>query len=304
MPSQVKEQREERILEGVRIWCAYYRANIHRFAHDYLGVTLHLFQKILLYMMNISNYFAYIAARGQGKSYLVAIFCCCRCILYPGTKICIASGTKNQAINIIEKKIKLELLPNSPNLQKEIKNITVNSQKALVEFHNGSYIEVVTANDNARGGRANIFIFDEFRMISFDILDDVLKKYLASEREPGFLSNYSKSEKKRFQKEHGERNKQIYLSSAYFKDHWSYKEVQDLCKGMLGGKGHSFVCGLPYQLSVYEGLLNEESVQQEMAKSTFNEIKWSINISVLVKPIGLMLKRCIVYVLVTVGNDG
>lgn len=233
-------------------------------------------------MMNISNYFCYIAARGQGKSFIVAIFCCVRCILYPGTKICISSGTKNQALQIISKKIQLELMPNSENLRKEIKKVTVTSGQAIVEFHNTSYIEVVVANDNARGGRANIFIFDEFRQIDIDVLNDVLKKYLASEREPEFLKtekykHLPKQEKRKYL----DRNKQIYLSSAFFKDHWSYKEVQSICRNMLDDTKRYFVCGLPYELSIKEGMLNEDSVKDEMSNANFSSIKWSMEMECL-----------------------
>lgn len=56
--------KSERIMNGVNIWCSFYRANPQRFAKDYLNVDLKLFQQILIYMMNISNYFMYIAARG------------------------------------------------------------------------------------------------------------------------------------------------------------------------------------------------------------------------------------------------
>ena len=57
-------ERYERILAGVEAWTAFYRANPHRFAKDYLNLHLKLFQKILLFLMNISDYFCYIAARG------------------------------------------------------------------------------------------------------------------------------------------------------------------------------------------------------------------------------------------------
>ena len=107
--------REANVLDGVEVWAGYYRANPQRFAKDYLNVNLRLFQKILLFMMNISNFFCYIAARGQGKSWLLAVFCCVRCILYPGTKVCIASGTRGQSINVLEK-IKMELMPMPPLL--------------------------------------------------------------------------------------------------------------------------------------------------------------------------------------------
>lgn len=91
--------REEKVLRGVGAWTAYYRSNPHRFAHDYLHLDLRLFQKILLIMMNFAMEFVFIGSRGIGKTFLSAIFCVIRCILYPGTRICIASGTRGQAYN-------------------------------------------------------------------------------------------------------------------------------------------------------------------------------------------------------------
>ncbi len=57
--------------------------------------------------------------RGMGKSFLIAIFVVIRCILYPGTKVVITSGTRGQSINVLEK-IQTELMPVSPNLRNEI----------------------------------------------------------------------------------------------------------------------------------------------------------------------------------------
>lgn len=58
------EAREKSILDGVDAWASFYRWNPHRFAEDYMNVKLRLFQKILLFMMNICYFFCYIAARG------------------------------------------------------------------------------------------------------------------------------------------------------------------------------------------------------------------------------------------------
>ena len=71
----------------------------------------------------------------------------------------------------------------------------------------------------------------------------------------------------------------------YFKDHWSYNKTLDTFRMMLDDNKTDFVCGLPYQLSIQEGLLFPEDVESDMLESDFNEIKWSINISVLLKPI-------------------
>ena len=41
---------------SVKMWASFYRANIHRFATDYLGLALFPFQMVLLFMMNIIKY--------------------------------------------------------------------------------------------------------------------------------------------------------------------------------------------------------------------------------------------------------
>ena len=82
---ELANDKAKRIMNGVNAWCSFYRANPHRFCLDYLNIKLKLFQQIILYMMNWYDHTMYIAARGQGKTFLVAVFCCVRCILYPGT---------------------------------------------------------------------------------------------------------------------------------------------------------------------------------------------------------------------------
>ena len=57
-------EQQQRILDGIAVWASYYRANINRFAKDYLHLTLKPFQAILLQMMNISVTFVFIACRG------------------------------------------------------------------------------------------------------------------------------------------------------------------------------------------------------------------------------------------------
>lgn len=126
------------LMRGVGEWTAYYRNNIDKFAEDYLHIRLKLFQRIVLVMMNICSTVVMIACRGIGKSFLSAVFCVCRCILYPGTKICIASGTRGQAINVLEK-IDLELKQRSPELRGEIneKESKTNGTNAILVFKNG-----------------------------------------------------------------------------------------------------------------------------------------------------------------------
>ena len=59
--------REEKIMEGIRAWTAFYRENPHRFAEDFLHLNLKKFQEILLVEMNRSTNTVFIGARGKSK---------------------------------------------------------------------------------------------------------------------------------------------------------------------------------------------------------------------------------------------
>lgn len=167
----------------------------------------------------------------------------------------------------------MELKPNSPELAAEIdeKESKINGTNAMIAFKNGSYIKVVTASDTSRGNRANILILDEFRMVSKDVIDTILRKFLTQRRMPKY-EVLSKDEKLREYSK--EKNMTMYLSSAYTADHWSYTKCTDTCRFMLDDTKHQFVCGLPYQLSIYEGLLDADTVADEMAETDFSEVKF------------------------------
>lgn len=266
--------RYQRVMEGAALWGAYYRHNVDKFVEDYLHIKLRLFQRILLTMMFWSTTFVYIASRGQGKSFLSAIYCVVRCILYPGTKVCIASGTRGQAINVLEK-ILLELKHKSEELRAEIddKESKITGADAKIVFKNTSVIKVVTASDSSRGNRCNVLLLDEYRLISKDTITTVLNKFLTLRRMPVYSELSDEERKAEYAKE---KNLTLWLSSAFFKDHWSYMKCEDTLNAMVDDGRKQFVCGFPYQLSISEGLLDPDAVADEMSESDFSEIKWGM----------------------------
>lgn len=274
---QIIKEKAQRIMNGIAYWASFYRFNPHRFAKDYLNISLKLFQKILLFEMMRNNYFMYIAARGQGKTWLTALFCIIRCILFPKTKICIASATRSQANEVLSK-ITDDFMKNygwgSENLRNEISYSTVGANKAIIEFKNGSWIKVVTAADSGRGSRANILIIDEFRMVDLDTINTVLKRFLTAPRQPAYLNNPKYAHLL-------ERNKEIYMSSAWYKSHWSFEKAKAYVVNSLDDKKKYFICGLPYQLSIMEGLLSKEQIEDEMSENDFDETKFSMEMECL-----------------------
>lgn len=267
-------EKSARVMQGVDTWCAFYRANPHRFVKDYLNIQLRLFQQIIITAMFISTNMIYTASRGQGKTFILAIYCCVRSILYPGTRIIIASGSRGQALEVIEKIITI-LMPNSENLRREVKDKSLSPANAFVEFHNGSYVKIITSNQHARHNRGNVVILDEYRMIDKNVIDTVIKKFLTSQREPPF---YKKAEYLNYPRE---KNQQFYMSSCWFKNHWSWQMFQDYCVNMVDENKQYFVCGLPYQLAIAEKLLDRQYVEDEMSESAFDSISFSMEMGCL-----------------------
>lgn len=267
---QLANEKSQRILEGVAAWCGFYRNNPQRFVKDYLNITLKLFQKILIYQMMHNNHFMFWASRGLGKTWLTALFCVVRCILFPKTKICIASATRPQA-NEVLLKITEDFMKNygwgSENLSREIEDYTITANKAIIKFRNNSWIKVITAADTGRGNRANILIIDEFRMVDKATIQTVLKRFLSSTRQP----NYLNLPEYRNKEEYLESNIEIYMSSCWFKSHWSFEKAKAFTVNFLGGRPGYYICGLPYQIAIKEGLLKRSDVEDEMSEIDFDQ---------------------------------
>ena len=259
--------KRERLDEGIKIWTSFYRQNIHRFAIDYLGIQLKPFQVVLLYMIEKNLKSCLITSRGLGKSWLIALYCCCRAILYPGQKIIVSCETKEQSRNLIREKIVNELMNMSPNLRKEInpREIKIGTNESYVKFKNGSTITAINASENTRGKRAHILVVDEYVQIKngFDTLTKILQPFLQVVRQPKYLQNPKYSHLQ-------EENKQIYASSAWYADHWSYDLYKDYVEKMLIGES-SFVCNLPYDVALKYGLMTQKRLDEIMNDPNLSE---------------------------------
>ncbi len=271
------DSKYDKIMEGLNIWVGYYRANPVRFLIDYYGMEwIRPFQQVLITFMFRFTYFMTIASRGMGKSMIVAAFLVAYCTLYPGVKVCIAAGQRGQSINVLNKIVE-EFMPQSPNLRNEIAKYNTSPSEGYIYWKNGSIIKVVTARDSARSARANIIIMDEFRLIDKGVVDKVLRKFKAAQRRPNFYNKEQyddkiEANKLKYPKEP---NKEIYLSSAYYKYHWSWAKFKAFFKSMMKEESY-MVVGFPYQLPVYEGYYPEEQIREEMQEDDFDSIAWSM----------------------------
>lgn len=76
-------------------------------------------------------------------------------------------------------------------------------------------------------------------MVDETILNLVIRKFLTSPRQPGYLN---KPEYAHMQ----ERNKELYLTSAYFRSSWAWRKLQSYVANFFDDTKKFFCCGLPY----------------------------------------------------------
>ena len=111
-------------------------------------------------------------------------------------------------------------------------------------------------------------------MVDLNVINTVLRKFLTAPRTPKYLS------KKEF-KHLVERNKEIYMSSCWFKSHWSFEKAKAYCANLVNDTKKYFICGLPYQISIKENLLSSEQVADEMSEADFSEMAWDMEMGCL-----------------------
>lgn len=263
---QIEQDKTLKIMKIIAERASFYRANPQRFCYDYLNINLKLFQKILIWAMMHNDVFYFVACRGIGKTYLTALFAVCRAILYPGSKIIACSYTYKQGREIILK-ITDDFMQKSALLRTEVSRWSTGQNECFVYFKNGSWLRVVVASESSRGARSNILLIDESRMVNDKIVSTVLRPMNSSPRQPGYLA---KPEYSHLQ----EMNKELYLSSAWFKQSEMYEKVKAYTANMLDPNLKYFVVDLPYNLSIQEGLLMREQIENEFSEQTFNEISF------------------------------
>lgn len=247
------------------MWNTFYRRNIHRFIETYLGIQLHLYQIIIVYLLNIFPSFAIMAARASAKSFTIAVFSCAKCILYPNSKVVVASATIKQAKLIVSEKISKELCSVSPMLCREIEKIKDSQNYTEVLFRNGSSLVVVAADERSRGYRSTCMIYEEFRMIEKYIVDSVLSPF-AIIRPTEFM--------KRPEYSHlGEEPQEIYISSSWLASHWSSELMKLFAKGYYSN-GTSCAMFMDYSITLRHNIRTRNQLIKERRK--LDPISWRI----------------------------
>jgi len=265
--------KEEINIEAWREFISYYRHHVDEFAVDVLGINLYPFQRLILRAMARHKESMFIASRGLGKSYLSAVFFICEACLFSGIKLGIASGKGQQARNVILQKIKGELYKNE-NVAREIVNIKTGSDDCSVLFRNGSEIRAIVLGhdgENARSWRFHQLLCDEARLISDQIMEEILIPMTKTKRQTMIdLSMKFPNEELPVEK-----GKIIYISSAYLKNCDLYNRFKNHYNQMRQGSKDYYVCTLPYQVGVNAGIFYEDDIESERQKPSMTQDRFA-----------------------------
>ena len=177
----LSEERVRAILPVVRDYVGYWREYPDKFIDFLCGPNskfkLFFYQRIFLRAV-IRHKYAYATfPRAYSKSFLSVLTLIVRCILYPGAKLFVCSGGKEQAASIAKEKVE-ELCDLIPALKREIDwrpgKTLMGKDYVKVEFKNGSRLDVVAARNSARGGRRHGGLLAEVILIDGTALNEVI----------------------------------------------------------------------------------------------------------------------------------
>ena len=263
------------------------------------NIELHPIQAAILQEFWIRSFPMFIASRGFGKSFLMALYCVLKCTFVPGTKIVVVGAAFRQSKIIFE--YMETIWRNSPILRsifngnddgprRDVDRCTMrlgDSWTVAIPMGDGSKI---------RGLRAHIIIADEFASISPDIYETVVSGFAAVSASP--IQNVKEQAKKKAMIDAGLWNEELEVLNTkmgnqaiisgtadydfkHFASYWKrYKgiiesqgdtrKLEDLFKGEVpdnfNWKDYSII-RIPYEL-IPKGFMDDKQVSR--AKATIH----------------------------------
>tara|TARA_R100000278_G_scaffold2117_2_gene4096 strand:+ start:6298 stop:8319 length:2022 start_codon:yes stop_codon:yes gene_type:complete len=174
------------------------------------GIELHPIQVAILQEFWVRPFPMFIASRGFGKSFLMALYCILKCVFVPGTKIVVVGAAFRQSKIIFEY---METIWRSSPILRSIFSGNDDGPRRDVDRCTmrlgDSWTVAIPMGDGSkiRGLRAHIIIADEFASISPDIYETVVAGFAAVSASP--IENVKAEARKQAMKDMGVWNEEL-----------------------------------------------------------------------------------------------
>lgn len=188
-----------------------------------------------------------------------------RCILYPRSKLFVASGGKEQSAGIIKDKVD-ELCAFIPALNRELDRrpgqTRISKDYCIFKFKNGSYFDNLSATEKSRGKRRHGGLLEECIGIDGKILNEVLIPIMNVSRlcMDGTM-----------QPEETLNKSQIFVTTAGWKGTFAYDKLIQFLVWMVTEPEKAIIMGGTWRIPVLIKLLDKSFLQDLQRDGTFNE---------------------------------
>lgn len=264
----LSEERVKAMIPEARKYIAFWRDYPDIFI-DFMaqGTTfeLYYYQRVFLRGVIRHKYFYGVFPRAYSKSFLSMMILIIRCILYPGAKLFVTSGGKEQSAGIIKDKVQ-EICSMIPAFEREIDygrgKTLLGKDYVKICFKNGSYFDNIAANEKSRGKRRHGFVGEECVGIDGKILSEVLIPITNISRR---LPDGTSIPEEKLNKS------QCMITTAGYKNTFAYdKHIQFLIWQIVKPE-QSIVMGGTWRIPVLMKLQDKNFIQELKADGTFNE---------------------------------
>ena len=275
----LSEERIEEIKPVLRQYIGYWREYPDMFI-DFLqtgvdgtipadGLKFYFYQRVFLRAAMRYKYVYMVFPRAYSKSFLSILTLMCRCILYPGCKLFVTSGGKEQAAGIVKEKVE-ELCKLVPALERELDRrpgkTREGKDQVVYVFKNGSYFDNIAASEKSRGKRRHGGLIEECVGVDGTILSEVIiptmnvsRRCLDGSVHPEETLNKS----------------QIYVTTAGWKNSFAYDKLIQLLVWMITEPEKALVMGGTWRIPVLMKLLDRSFLQDLKRDGTFNEASFA-----------------------------
>ena len=230
-----------------------------------LTFKLFFYQRCFLRIGMRYKYVYAVYPRAYSKSFLSALIQMIRAILYPGAQLFTTAGGKEQAATILSEKIN-DICTKIPAFKKEIDWRRGETQEGkdhcLYKFRSGSTIENIAARESSRGIRKHGGVIEECVGVDQKMLQEVIIPTMNVSRRA--LDGTTQESEVLSQS-------QIYVTTAGYKNTFSYDKLIQTLVQMVTEPGKAFVMGGTYRVPILTGLLPKNFVSDLKKDQTFNQ---------------------------------
>ena len=270
----ISEERMEGIKPSLRSYISFWREYPDLFVdfmqtggdpNKKLTFKLFYYQRVFLRIAIRYKYVYAVFPRAYSKSFLSVLVLLIRGILFPGARLFSTAGGKEQASQILQEKMgdicdKIPAFGREINWNRGATRVSKDSCKYILK--NGSSIENLSASERSRGRRFHMGLIEECVGVDQKILQEVIIPTMNVSRRclDGTV-----------QEDEVLNQAQIYITTAGYKNSFSYDKLIQLLVRMVMEPDKAFIMGGTYRIPILLGLQPKTFIDDLKKDSTFNE---------------------------------